>query len=340
MTDITQCPECNTRFKVSEAQLEAHGGMVRCGRCRIVFDARKYLQDDEPSPQLSLPIDPEDQLEELGSDAAAAVAENDIDVIVEQPSSSEQTETAVVSTSHEPATPPIKENQSADAGDESVNDDAQTDTINEPDADASSNEIEHFLTPIHDIPELEEELPTLAQQVRFVDDRTDLLLNEIPRKHSWTSIFAALLLVLTLIAQALYFYRIELATQLPGLKPMLAQYCAQLNCTVELPRQTDLMSIESSELESDRVQSNVITLHALLHNRATFTQAYPSFELTLTNLQDQPVARRIFRPADYLKSGNELSRGLAANQELDIALRLDTTDLKPAGYRLLLFYPK
>jgi hypothetical protein len=100
------------------------------------------------------------------------------------------------------------------------------------------------------------------------------------------------------------------------------------------------MSIESSELESDRVQSNLVTLHALLHNRAPYAQAYPILELTLTDMQDTAIARRVFQPMDYLKIGAEAVNGLAANNELVLALHMDTTDLKPAGYRLFLFYPK
>jgi len=31
---------------------------------------------------------------------------------------------------------------------------------------------------------------------------------------------------------------------------------------------------------------------------------------------------------------------LAANRELNVKLNLDTTDIKPSGYRLFLFYPQ
>lgn len=39
----TQCPACLTTFKVSRAQLEARGGMVRCGICSAVFHAEQRL---------------------------------------------------------------------------------------------------------------------------------------------------------------------------------------------------------------------------------------------------------------------------------------------------------
>ncbi|MDD5056796.1 MAG: DUF3426 domain-containing protein [Sideroxydans sp.] len=296
MTDITQCPECGTRFKVTAAQLEAHGGEVRCGRCHIVFDASKHLYVVEPSPQLSLPIDDEPQIEVLTEEVAP-----------------------------HPQTDFKEENTGASAA---------------IDPEISFSEIEHYLPPIAEIAELEEAPATLAQQVKFIDEPAAEPVAPPARKRRWTGIFAALLLLLLLLAQAIYFFRVELVIRLPGLKPSLAQSCALLGCSIELPRQAELMSIESSELESDPAQNNVITLHALLHNRATFTQAYPDLELTLNNLQDQAIARRTFHPANYLKNANEAQAGLGANRELEISLRLDTADLKPAGYRLFLFYPK
>lgn len=36
---ISQCPNCQTRFKVSRAQLQAAKGTVRCGACSTRFDA-------------------------------------------------------------------------------------------------------------------------------------------------------------------------------------------------------------------------------------------------------------------------------------------------------------
>ena len=262
MTEVTKCPKCHTRFKVTDAQLDAHDGLVRCGRCRHVFDARKHLHDDEPSPQLSLPIEPVPQTREFD------------------------------------------------------------------------------LTPIPNIPELETQRTTLAQQVRFVEELTDEVPEKPVRKPSWLGILLALLLALALLGQSAYYFRVELGARLPGIKPLLAGYCAKLDCTVTLPKKADLIAIDSSELESDPNQSNVVTLHVLVHNRAPFAQAHPSLELTLTNMQDQAIARRVFNPADYLKTGDDGKLGVPANRDLDIKLRMDTTELKPSGYRLFLFYPK
>ena len=55
-SSITQCPGCYTRFRVTTEQLTAHNGIVRCGLCSAIFNAPEHLHDDEPSPQLTLPI--------------------------------------------------------------------------------------------------------------------------------------------------------------------------------------------------------------------------------------------------------------------------------------------
>lgn len=56
MHGTTRCPYCTTRFKVTETQMQAHSGMVRCGYCRQTFDARASFEPELPNPQLELPM--------------------------------------------------------------------------------------------------------------------------------------------------------------------------------------------------------------------------------------------------------------------------------------------
>ena len=43
---ITECPNCDTRFRVTESQLQIAGGRVRCGACLVVFDGTEHLSLD------------------------------------------------------------------------------------------------------------------------------------------------------------------------------------------------------------------------------------------------------------------------------------------------------
>lgn len=261
---VTQCPACATRFNVSEAQLAARDGLVRCGRCEAVFNAAEHLLPDEPSPQLSLPIGDDD------------------------------------------ATP------------------APTDSL---------------LAPLTGTAALDTAPSTLAQQVQFHDVDPEQDSAAAPVRHRAAAWLLGLLLLLLLIAQAAYFFRSNLALRLPALKPVLVQGCELLSCTIDLPHDADLLAIESSELEADAKQPNAFTLHVLLHNQAAHAQALPSLELTLTDTQDQVIARRIFSPVDYLQTQAEKPDALAAKRELALTLHLEIAELRPTGYRLFLFYP-
>ncbi|MHB1528385.1 MAG: DUF3426 domain-containing protein [Acidiferrobacteraceae bacterium] len=44
----TQCPRCRTTFVVTEEQITARAGLVRCGRCRSVFQAEGTLFEALP----------------------------------------------------------------------------------------------------------------------------------------------------------------------------------------------------------------------------------------------------------------------------------------------------
>ncbi|MGL4602779.1 MAG: DUF3426 domain-containing protein [Iodobacter sp.] len=55
MNDITRCPNCQTAFRVTETQLQAHKGKVRCGRCAFVFNARECIEA-EPATAAVAPV--------------------------------------------------------------------------------------------------------------------------------------------------------------------------------------------------------------------------------------------------------------------------------------------
>lgn len=344
MNGTTLCPHCNTRFKIVEAQLEVHHGMVRCGHCLQAFDARPNFIPDQPNPQLELPIldeaptseAPEPDISELalgedipGEDTAEKLTEA---IAAQAPELPDQT--TFTENDHDvaqAATPQTDESSElAEPPPHEPLDFSQTN-------DASRHEAlpEPVVAPFGQQP-----LPptkTLAEQVAIIEDEYDSAPPAAARKWPWA--LAALLCLLLLVGQAAYFFRVDLAARLPGLKPGLVASCQLLRCSVPLPQKSELMSIESSGLEADPALENQITLNALLRNRATFSQAFPHLELTLNDTQDKPLARLIFKPADYLPPLESEKFGLLPNHELGIKLHLDVADLKPTGYRLVLFYP-
>jgi predicted Zn finger-like uncharacterized protein len=331
MNGTTLCPHCNTRFRIAGEQLEAHQGMVRCGHCMQPFDARPGFIPDQPDPQLELPI--ADRIASSASPSPAASAQPEIQA------SPKLAEAPAPELPKEDAEP-----QKEDAAEQPVSADKAEEA--EPVASEPHDESLDFVQSASGEAASDTEQPAkplVIQPITRADadeEEAEEVVAKPSRKLRWLWIAASSLLGIALLAQSLYFFRVELAARLPGLKPMLIGYCKALNCTVPLPQNPDLMSIESSELEADPAHVNQITLAALLRNRATHVQAFPVLELSLNDTQDKVLARRLFKPADYLPATESEAAGLRPNRELNIRLKLDTSDLRPTGYRLALFYPQ
>jgi predicted Zn finger-like uncharacterized protein len=176
----------------------------------------------------------------------------------------------------------------------------------------------------------EPEILTLPPEVFGTDAGT-------ARRWPWA--LGCLGAAVALAAQAAWFFPVQLGLQLPGLRPLLVQYCAWTGCKAELPQAPDLLFIEASDLQLlDPARPSEVLLTASVRNRAGFEQALPLLELTLTDHANRTAARKVFKPAEYLGTTLEPHQGIGAGQEVSIRLYLDTGEVKAAGYRLYLFF--
>ncbi len=183
----------------------------------------------------------------------------------------------------------------------------------------------------------EEETVALDSLLTGEDESASL--SAEPARHTLAWSMACLLALALLAAQAAYVFRGELSRSWPELRPLLEAMCERLECDIPLPRKAELAAIEASDLHPDPARKNLLVLAATLRNRADFAQAYPHLELTLTDMDDQPIVRKVFAPEDYLAQDADLRAGFAANAELPVNLLLDPGDSGASGYRLYLFYP-
>lgn len=179
-------------------------------------------------------------------------------------------------------------------------------------------------------------VPPAAGETDASAPEEEILEEEPPRgRHGYAWAAASILLALVLLAQAAYVYRVELAANYPGLKPSLTVACEALGCTVPLPQQPRLISIEASDLQvPDAARPGVIQLTATLRSHAQYDVAYPALDLVLTNAQEHTLARRIFAPREYLGKARDPALGIPPNAEVTLQLDLDTGDLGASGFRL------
>lgn len=146
--------------------------------------------------------------------------------------------------------------------------------------------------------------------------------------------------LLLLIAQMAYSYRTELTILVPESRPHWERYCALMGCEVPYPQSIKQLGIETSDLEKNLSrQPEVTSVSAVIRNYARFPQALPALQLVLLDAQDHIIASRIFTPQDYFPESDTAPQFIEPQQEIEIRLDFDSSELNALGYRLHLLYP-
>ncbi|MFU2486017.1 DUF3426 domain-containing protein [Thauera sp. WH-1] len=159
--------------------------------------------------------------------------------------------------------------------------------------------------------------------------------------HPAVRALASLVLVLMLGllgTQLGYLYRMEIARELPGLRPLLVAACTPIGCTVPYARDADRIAIDASELQSEPGRPGHYLLQATLNNRADYPQHWPHLELTLTDAGDKPISRRVLAPADWLPD-TQSAEAFSARSAVGVRIPFEAPGIAPTGYRIYLFYP-
>lgn len=136
--------------------------------------------------------------------------------------------------------------------------------------------------------------------------------------------------------------RDRIAALEPRAVPWLQDLCRPLECNVSALQQIESIVVDASsfnKLRADARQESYM-LNVSLKNTAGMPVALPHVELSLNDVQDQSVVRRVLKPADL----GATSASLAAGAEFagGVAVQVDSTQLggaRIAGYRVLAFYP-
>lgn len=365
---LTRCPECATTFRLRPEQLAQAHGQVRCGKCGHTFVATEHLLESsagpssEPSKGTSPPVDDPNAAPLSIMDFRAPVTRKRF--LAGSPTksppvredSAKQEEAVPV---EEPEPLRIEFIDASEQEDEPPQAPQLPDLPEaEPELAAASASISHATPPAHEPLESVQAAepapvgspPAISEKERrgqYVEDaaetededETELpdYLGESKPARRWPWAAGVGVLAIALGVQATYDYRTTIAKRNPEWRPAMEAACARLGCRVDLPRDSDLVSIEASDLHPEG--EGRLMLAATIKNRAPYLQSYPHLELTLTDVSDQAVARRVFGPADYLPNPSEADAGFRAGSELALKLLLDTPGLSAAGYRVYVFFP-
>ena len=180
-----------------------------------------------------------------------------------------------------------------------------------------------------------------ATEVAYEDRFAPVVKPSSRRRRAILYAIAIVVLVLLIVAQAVFHFRDAIAAHWPPARPVLQTLCDAAGCAIHPLRDAAMgyLSIEASDLQADPAHRGLLILTATLRSRAAWALSYPYLELTLTDAQDRIVVRRALAPADYAGGTADLQRGIAPNGEVAVKVFIDASATTQAGYRLYMFYP-
>lgn len=145
--------------------------------------------------------------------------------------------------------------------------------------------------------------------------------------------------LLLLGGQLIFHERDRLASADPRAGELLKSMCQQLHCVVLPRRQIEAIVVDSSSF--NRLRADTYELSFVIRNSADTELAKPALELTLTDIQDGPLLRRVLLPSELDSQSDVLNaRGeWSGRYVVSVTSNRDNLGKGIAGYRIVAFYP-
>jgi len=311
MSFVTRCPACATHFRVVSDQLKISDGWVRCGQCGEVFDASAQLATLPPGEPEQPP--------------PSVVPPPAVDVPTQERVPEPEFEP-------EPEPEPVAPPDAASWTEPPRQDDAQDSMYDLPPA-------AEMLPPVPaDNDELvanEAVLSEFPEQVGFVRQAQRKAWWQRPVVR-WSLGVLSVVLCVALLLQWVLFERDRIAALRPDLRPALEALCEPLGCRIEPLRLVQALSIDSTTLA--RRGNGRYALEVVLRNASLFELATPALELSLTDVRDQLLVRRVILPAELAGAPATVPANDTLTLRVDVLIDGPVGDAL-AGYRTLVFYP-
>ncbi len=129
-------------------------------------------------------------------------------------------------------------------------------------------------------------------------------------RHTWRWVAACAVLALCLVAQLAWAERKPLTAN-PATRPWLAAACQLFGCRLPPVRDTARLQLLSRDVRPHPNVPDALLISATVRNNAPFTQPYPVITITLSDLDENRIAMRRFRPAEYIPDSGVRAAGLA-----------------------------
>lgn len=355
MSLITLCPHCDTSFRITDEQLAAADGAVRCGACLAVFSAPEHLLE-EPQPDLvELPNDadmdtggvlqveseiideyfdnerpprrgaqPDETVtvDEVGAEADDAVEQALVSDVDDKGAESEDAENGQTERERESESLAASvDGWGQVAGErrfeapELVHEDVETGHFNGEFDGGFSGQFDN-----------QSEAQTSIEQ--WLGDYGTSV-----RRHYVAFALASVGLVLLLALQFSWFNRDSLA-QNPDLRGYYESVCGVLGCTLPVYENLSELHVTHLVVRTHPSVARALAVDAIIRNEAPWRQYFPSLSLRFSNIEGRLIAARTFKPEDYLAGEMTGVKFIPAKTEVRISLAIVDPGKDATNYSL------
>lgn len=175
-----------------------------------------------------------------------------------------------------------------------------------------------------------------------LDTGVDVSASAASHQVSWQGdvLWGTLSAVFTLVLLGQYFvFNMDTLARDESWRGLYAVTCGAIGC--QLPGSSDISRLQGANLviRSHPSAGQALIVDAVVYNRAPFAQPFPQLELGFNDTNGQPVAGRVFTPAEYLKG--ELAGTTMMPPDTPIHLTLELVDPGPdaANYEMRFLPP-
>lgn len=352
---FTRCPDCQTVFRIRAEQLRAAAGKAHCCRCDSIFNAVENLCEPNPQEPAVAAAEPADAARAVQPEPRRAPAstagddkpgetEDDLYWHLSDPLTAADDD-AIPVFNIEDETPyqsPADFNlmPAEDLFEPGKNIDVDIDVDldqlaemespgleNDPGAAASTDTETHPELPF-DVPDNLPPIQPSENQAPLSDGPTRAKGRQ--RSLAWSLLIIVLLL--SALAQAAWLAREKLLAY-PQARNLIQQFCQHTGCELPPRRAPELFEVLDRSVRSHPQMPQVLQILLTFSNQAEFDQPYPQIRLSLYGNNNELIARRRFKPEEYLGLPVDERSLVAAGQSVPVELVLEDPGADATGFK-------
>ncbi len=362
MTLAARCPSCRTAFKIPDSILQKQQGLVRCARCSNVFNAFEHAF--MPNQDVKTVEKPKVQI--FASTAAAtpkSAAESSVETSAKNFAAPQD---KVQENTFEKNQDAMLKNTISASASTSSSDFMPSPAPAHPKRKTRFEDLDYQPDAVAAIPKRRwqnysdvalDKINTVFQSVQGIftsknidyrhkqkNTSLDITMrdwhSQKQKQAKWLTNLIAFFL-LTFLAM-IYWKRDAMVSFFPSTAPIFMKACKVLSCSMAPLKIANNPSVSFSEMEKDMsLTGNRYIMNIGLKNHHDLPVSMPFLEISLFDLNEQLIARRVFHPQEFLKTDDWQrvdKQGMQSGEELPIKIRFQIQQAV-SSFKVVAFYP-